>query len=106
MKNYIETGDTLTVPAPAAVKSGGVVIAGQLAGVAATDAAGGEAVAVRTRGVFDLPKAAAQAVTLGAAIHWDAAASVATTTSAGNTLLGYATEAATASAAIVRVRIG
>lgn len=39
MKNYIQPGDTITVPAPAAIKSGTGVRINTLFGVAATDAA-------------------------------------------------------------------
>jgi predicted RecA/RadA family phage recombinase len=69
MRNSIQPGDTLTIPAPADVLSGGVVIAGNLKGIAATDAASGAPVAVGVRGVFDLPKAAV-AFTLGSAVYW------------------------------------
>lgn len=106
MKNYLQSGDVLTIPAPATIVSGAVVIVGQLKGVAVTDAASGAPVAVQTRGVFTLPKEAAQAVTLGAAIYWDATPGVATTTATDNTLIGYATAAAGASAATVDVKIG
>lgn len=106
MKNYIESGDTLTIPAPEAVTSGGVVVAGQLIGVAVSTASPGADVAVQTRGVFDLPKEAALAITLGAAVYWDETPGAVTTTATDNTPLGYATAAAGASAATVRVKIG
>lgn len=106
MKNFLQSGDVLTIPAPSAVLSGAVVIVGQLKGVAVADAASGAPVAVQTRGVFSLPKAAAQAVTLGAAIYWDADDKVATTTATDNTLIGYAAAAAGSSAATVDVKIG
>lgn len=106
MKNYLQSGDVLTIPAPATIASGAVVIVGQLKGVAVADAASGAPVAVQTRGVFTLPKEAALAVTLGAAIYWDATPGVATTTATDNTLIGYAAAAAGASAATVDVKIG
>ncbi|SDE33999.1 DUF2190 family protein [Rhodobacter capsulatus] len=108
MKNYLHSGDVLSVPTPAAVSSGGVVIVGQIKGIAVTDAASGALVAVQTRGVFTLPKEAALAVTLGAAIYWDATPGpgVATTTASGNPALGFATAAADAAAATVEVKIG
>lgn len=106
MKNYIESGDALTIPAPAAVKSGGVVVIGALIGIAAADAASGEDVAVATRGVFDLPKEAALAISLGAPVFWDATAGAVTTDDTGTVPLGYATAGAAASAATVRVRLG
>jgi predicted RecA/RadA family phage recombinase len=107
MKNFIEAGDTLTVPAPSGgVVSGGVVIIGSLIGIAGSTAAVGVNVAVKTRGVFELPKVSAQAWTVGAPIYWDAGAGNATTTATDNTAIGYATEAAANPSAVGRVRIG
>lgn len=105
MKNYIQPGDTLTIPAPAVVLSGGVVIAGEIKGIAGSHAAVGEPVDVSVTGVFELPKVAANAFTLGAAVHWDAATGLATSTASGNTKLGVAVEAAPASTATVKVRL-
>lgn len=107
MKNFIEAGDTLTVPAPTGgVISGGVVIIGSLKGVAGSTAAAGVSVAVKTTGVFELPKVSAQAWTVGAPIYWDATAGNATTTSTDNTAIGFATEAAANPSAVGRVRVG
>ena len=105
MKNYVQPGDTLTISAPAAVLSGGVVIAGEIKGIAGSHAAVGEAVDVSVTGVFELPKVAANAFTLGAAVHWDAATGLATSTATGNAKLGVAVEAAPASTATVKVRL-
>lgn len=79
MKTYVQSGDLITVPAPAAVKSGGGVQVGSLFGIANADAANGEDVVLSTEGVFTLPKTSAQAWTVGAVIHWDAANGKATT---------------------------
>ncbi|WP_371055741.1 DUF2190 family protein [Rhodosalinus sp. K401] len=106
MKNFIQTGDTLTIPAPAAVTSGAVVIAGGLVGIAATDAESGADVAIATAGVFDLPKEAALEITLGDAVYWDADPGVVTTTATDNTALGVAVAGALAAASSVRVKIG
>lgn len=105
MKNYIQPGINLTFPAPVAVLSGGVVIAGEIKGVAAVDAAVGDDVDVVTAGVFDLPKTAANAFALGAVVHWNATTGLATSTASGNTRLGVATEAAPADTGTVRVRL-
>ncbi len=106
MKNFIQHGDTLTVPAPSGgVVSGGVVIIGSLKGIAGSTAAVGVDVAVKTTGVFELPKASAQAWTIGAPVYWDATAGNATTTSTSNTLLGYASEIAANPSAVGRVRL-
>ncbi|UYO55701.1 DUF2190 family protein [Rhodopseudomonas palustris] len=79
MKTFIQSGDLITVPAPAAVKSGDGVQVGSLFGIANADAASGSDVVLSTEGVFELPKTSAQAWTVGAAIYWDAATGKATT---------------------------
>lgn len=104
-RNYIQPGDTLTIPAPAAVLSGRVVIAGDIKGIAQGDAAIGAPVDVATVGVWELPKVAANAFTLGAAVYWAAGTGLATTTAASNTLLGVAVQAAAADTATVAVRL-
>ena len=107
MKNFIEAGDQLTVPAPTGgVTSGDLVIIGSLVGVAGSTAAVGVNVAVKTKGVFELPKVSAQAWTVGVPVYWDSTAKNATTVSASNTLIGYATEAAANPSSVGRVRIG
>ena len=105
MKNYVQPGDTLTIPAPATVAAGGVVIAGNVKGIAAGDAESGDSVDVVTRGVFTLPKVGADAFTLGAPVYWDSGDGLATTTSSGNTAIGVAVAAAGASIASVNVRL-
>lgn len=105
MRNFVQPGKTITIPAPAAVASGGVVIAGDIKGIAAGAADSGAPVDVETAGVFDLPKIAANDFTLGAKVYWDATAELCTTTSSANTLIGVAVAAAGASTATVRVRL-
>jgi len=104
-KNYIQPGDTLTIPAPATVASGGVVIAGDIAGIAAGDAASGAPVDVVTRGVFALPKVGTAAFSLGAKVYWNSTSGLATATSSGNTLLGTAIAAAGSGVATVKVKL-
>lgn len=105
MKNFVQAGSNLTIPAPAAVASGGVVIAGAIIGIAAGAAASGEDVDVVTTGVFELPKVGADAFTLGAAVYYVAASGLCTTTSSGNTKIGVAVEAAGSGAATVKTRL-
>jgi predicted RecA/RadA family phage recombinase len=105
MKNYIQKGDTLTIPAPVAVLSGEPVIAGAIVGIASCDALSGAAVDVATSGVFELPKVAADAFAIGAAVYWDDEADLATSTATDNTKLGVAVAAATASTATVILRL-
>lgn len=94
MKNFIQPGEHVTVPAPADLASGDLVAVGALYGVAQADAATGEDVTLVRRGVFELPKTSAQAWTLGAKIYWAAGTSECTTTATGNTLIGMAAAAA------------
>jgi len=104
-KNFIQPGDTITIPAPAAVASGFPVIAGTIKGIAQGDAASGALVDVKCSGVWELPKVGANDFTLGSLINLDAVAALATTTATSNTLLGVAIAAAGASTATVQVRL-
>lgn len=90
MKNYVDNGETVTLAAPYAVASGAGALVGTLFGVAQAAAANAATVVLVTRGIFDLPKAASQAWTVGAAIYWDDTNKVCTTTASGNTLIGKA----------------
>lgn len=87
-RNDVQVGDTLTIPAPAAVASGGVVIAGNIVGIAQGDPAQGTPVDVTTSGVWELPKVAANAFALGVAVYWNG--ELATSIASGNTKLGVA----------------
>lgn len=70
MKNYIQEGDTLTITAPAIVKSGEFVQVGRIRGVAVTDAASGAQVEVRTTGVYELEKLGSEAfATVGLPVY-------------------------------------
>ena len=105
MKNYVQRGDTLTLPAPAAIVSGGVVIVGSIIGIANGDAANGAPVDLDVVGVFSLPKVSALAINAGDAVYWDAANSVVTKTAGGNTKLGVATESVPNPSPRVSVRL-
>lgn len=101
MRNFIQEGNVIAVPATLPIKSGDGVMTGALFGVAAHDAESGELVSIATSGVFWLPKTAAQAWNIGQAIYWDAANGEATTdsttggeTPTAHTLIGHATEPA------------
>lgn len=105
MKNFVQNGETLTLTAPYDVLSGAGMLVGALFGVACFDALSGAVVEAKTVGVFDLKKVSAQAWTLGAKIYWDNSAKNATTTAAGNTLIGAAAAAADNPSATGRVRL-
>lgn len=103
MKNYVFVGDTVVVPAPANVSSGGAVLVGSLFGVASTDALSGADVPINTMGVYDLPKTAAQAWTVGALLYWSGTA--VTNVASTNKLIGCAARAELAAATVGRVRL-
>lgn len=105
MKNFVQTGSYITVPAPADVKSGDLVFVGALFGIADIDAVSGASVVLCTEGVYILPKTNAQGWTVGAAIYWDADNKVATTTSTDNDLIGHAVVAAANPSATGQVRL-
>lgn len=90
MKNFIQPGSIVTVPAPYNVNSGGGLLVGSLFAVAAFSALQDAEVEAKVDGVFELPKTSAQAWTVGADIYWDDTNKVCTTTATDNTLIGKA----------------
>lgn len=90
MKNFIQPGDTITVPAPADVASGDGVLVGKLFGVANFDAKSGEPVEVSRSGVYELAKTSAQAWTIGALIYFDGSKATTADNAGANPKIGYA----------------
>lgn len=97
-KNYIQAGEHLTVPSPAAVVSGAPVLIGALFGVAEASAASGAPLTLARRGVFRLAKTTGQAWSVGQKLYWDATNSLVTSTVGTNVLIGAAAEAQLAAA--------
>lgn len=71
MKNFIESGDSLTVAAPEAADSGEFLVVGALYGVAGHAAESGADVVIHRRGVYILPKATGTAWVVGDELFWD-----------------------------------
>ena len=94
MKNYVQPGDNLTLPAPYDVKAGDGVLVGNLFGVATAGAAAGEPVTIVRKGAYDLKKISAQAWAVGAKVYWNDTAKECTTVASGNKLVGAAVNAA------------
>jgi len=101
---YWQRGETLDYTATQAVTNGAVVNLNTRIGVAGGDIAAGATGAVHVVGVFELDKAAV-AITLGAAVYYDATSDNITTTPSGNTPAGYAVAAAAASDTMVLVKL-
>lgn len=105
MKNFVQPGVNLTIPAPADVASGDVVIVGSILGVAAETVLSGVDVDVVTEGVFTLPKVSALAIAIGDLLYFDAATKLVNKTSSGNTLIGVAVTAAANPSGFVNVKL-
>ncbi len=95
MKNHIQKGDVITVPAPAGgTVSGEGVTVGNIFGIAAYATAVGDPLKLATTGVYKLPKATAAVLTVGARVAWDNTAKNINLPGTGRFPVGIATEAA------------
>ncbi len=108
---FIQEGQSIDYTPVSAVAAGQVVVQGSMIGVVKTPIAAGALGALAVKGIFDVVKANEQQA-LGAALYWDAdgnpyngtaGTGCATTTSAGNTFIGFAQAAAGATDEVVRV---
>lgn len=105
MKNFVQDGEVITLPAPYDVASGAGLLVGTIVGIATNTALSGADVEVQTCGVFDVAKVSAQAWTVGATIYWDNAAKNFTTVSSANTKAGVAVAVAANPSAVGRIRL-
>jgi predicted RecA/RadA family phage recombinase len=103
MKNYVQSGDVITIIAPYALTAGQGALVGSLFGVATCDAANGANVDVMPEGVFDITALQTDTGGAGTKMYWDNAAKRLTTTSTGNTLVGCLTAAKGSSDTTARV---
>lgn len=104
-RNYVNDGEIVTITAPAGgTYAGKAMLIGSLFGIAADNVAEGERFALGVEGVFVLDKDGS-AIAAGARVYWDNDAGRITTTAAGNYPVGVATEAASAGAEEVAVRL-
>jgi len=72
MKNFLQSGDSIDVDAPSDVVSGeGVLVGTSLFGVATATALTGKKVALKVKGVFTLPKLAADVMVAGNKVNWN-----------------------------------
>jgi len=108
---FIQDGNTIDYTPSSAVAAGDVVVQGSILGIAKIPIAASALGALATVGVFDVAKATG-AINLGAAVYWDAdgnpvggtaGTGAATTTSGGNTFMGFAVLAAESGDTTVRV---
>lgn len=93
MRNFIQSGEVITVSAPYAVASGQGVLVGALFGIAACDAANGAQVEIKREGVFDISALATDTGAVGVKAYWDNTNRRITATAGSNTLVGALTGA-------------
>lgn len=107
MTTFIHDGGAIDYTPTADVAAGAVVVQGDLVGVAKLDISANALGALAVVGVFDFPKATGvgTALAVGVAAYWNAATQQATSTSAGNKLLGKVVRAAGDDDAVVRIRL-
>lgn len=105
MKNFVQQGKNLDLPAPYNRTSGQGALIGTIFGIASVDVLLGVTAAFVTEGVFDLPKVGSQAWAVGAKVYWDDTNKYLTTTSSANTLVGKAVAAVGAGAGETTGRI-
>jgi predicted RecA/RadA family phage recombinase len=110
MKNYIQDGDTITVTAPSNVTSGDLVQVGRIRGIATTTVLSGAPVALKTTGVFSIPKLGSEAfATVGLPVYCvlsgDGVKTVTTASTTANVLVGInlATSAASPGSLLVKL---
>lgn len=108
---FVQEGNSIDHTPVSAVSAGDVVVQGSMIGVAKTPIAAGTLGALAVKGIFDVVKANEEQA-IGAALYWDAdgdpyngtaGTGCATTTSTGNTFIGFAQAAAAATDEVVRV---
>ena len=84
MKNYLQNGHIVRVTTPAGgIASGDALIVGSIFGIAAYSSAEGDPVELSTTGVFQLPKATAAVLTVGARVALNPADAAAAGLAAG-----------------------
>ena len=105
---FIHDGKSIDYTPGADVAAGGVVVQGELIGIAKTPIAANALGALAVVGVFDLPKASGDGgIAAGAEVYWDEAEQVTKTDAeaGANKKLGKAIAAAGDTDTTVRVRL-
>lgn len=103
--NFIQEGDVVEVTLSANVTKGNLVREGSLIGVALDTATSGNACRIKTKGVFDLAKTSALAISVGDPIYMGATDAVTNKTSASRYYIGVAVADAANPSSTVRVRL-
>lgn len=102
---FVQDGDVLDYTPGSAVVSGKMVVVGVRVGITLAAIAAGATGPLAVDRVFNYAKLSTDVMAQGALVYYDSANDRLTTTSAGNTLAGYATAAAGNGATTVNVRL-
>jgi predicted RecA/RadA family phage recombinase len=94
MKNFVQPGNALNLPAPYDRLAGEGALVGSIFGVAVKDVLSTVVGAFETEGVFDLAKLNTQVWVAGDPIHWSIANKRTENVPTVGPMIGYATEAA------------
>lgn len=107
LTKFIHEGDAVDYTPGADVAAGAVVVQADLVGIARQTIKANTLGSLAVTGVFEVPKATGvgTALAAGTTVYWDAANQRASTTSAGNKLLGKVVKAAADADASVWVRL-
>lgn len=105
MTNYVQDGTRINFTAGADTAAGAGVLIGVRLGVACDAVLNGATGVAAMEGVFTLPKLSTDVVAIGVLLYWDNTNKRITVTSSGNTLAGYAFEAAGNGTATVKIKI-
>ena len=93
LARYIQRGHSIDYRPTSAVAAGDVVVQGNLVGIARLDIPANTLGAISVVGVYEIAKAA-ESVTVGAVLYWNATDKNVTTTATGNQYIGKAVTAA------------
>lgn len=107
MKNFVQPGDTLDLDPGASVPAGtGMLFGTALFGVACVNGANGVASAFQVRGVVEIAKTSALAISVGDVLYWAPGSNAVNKTTSGQRAVGIAVEAAANPSPTVKMLLG
>lgn len=106
MKNFVQSGSTISLTAPYALTAGqGALVGTNIFAIASADAANAAAFEGVVVGVFDITALSTDTASVGALAYWDNTNRRITTTSSGNTKVGVFVAAKTNGQTTARIRL-
>lgn len=105
MRNFIQSGDTITLHAPYDTTSGSGVLVGSIFGIACNDALVGTEVELKLTGVFNMLKVVTETWAPGTLVYWSEATKLVTSEPKDNYLIGVAIHASSNPSSTGTVRL-